>query len=319
MSGRASNSAFHCARSRSITACERMRSVSVAIRRWMSGSWSRPDARAEFGTNIDRVNTLLRIVLVDKTLAKQARASGLDHDPDIQRRIATETDRILSQAVIERDLAQWNAEFDARPDMATAARERWLAQPAKYSAPEDVQLTQILYAMPKNSRADARAKALDARGRILAGADMGGIAKSESDDAATAPTGGKIDWLPVDHLDPSVSRAISRSLHKPGDLSQPIVAEAGVYLVRLDAQRPGVQTPFDEVKASIMKDLRKEYVDTMRAKKMAAIRDDPSIVVNQPAVDALVVRIDPDFARKAVQGAGAKAGRGESKEPSPVK
>ena len=68
-----------------------------------------------------------------------------------------------------------------------------------------------------------------------------------------------------------------------------------------------------------MQDLRKEYVDTMRAKKMTAIRDDPSIVVNQPAVDALVVRIDPDFARKAMQGAGARAGRGEPKEPSLAK
>src|SRR5665213_2539506 len=319
MSGRASNSAFHCARSRSITACERMRSVSVAIRRWMSGSWSRPDARAclasVLSTRTIRNSVLTRSMLVPNS----ARASGLDHDPDIQRRIATETDRILSQAVIERDLAQWNAEFDARPDMATAARERWLAQPAKYSAPEDVQLTQILYATPKDSRADARAKALDARSRIVAGADMGGIAKSESDDAATAQTGGKVDWIPVDHLDTRVSRVISTSLHKPGDLSQPIVTEAGVYLVRLDARRPGALTPFDEAKASIMQDMRKEYVDTMRAKKMTAIRDDPSIVVNQPAVDALVVRIDPDFARKAMQGAGARAGRGEPKEPSLAK
>ncbi|MEO6748912.1 MAG: peptidylprolyl isomerase, partial [Casimicrobiaceae bacterium] len=240
-------------------------------------------------------------------------------NPDIQRRIASETDRILSQAVIERDLAQWNAEFDARPDMATAARERWLAQPANYSAPEDVRLTQILYATSKYSRADARAKALDARSRIVAGADMGGIAKSESDDAATAQAGGKVDWTPVNHLDTRVSRVISTSLHNPGDLSQPIVTEAGVYLVRLDARRPGVLTPFDEAKASIMQDMRKEYVDTMRAKKMTAIRDDPSIVVNQPAVDALVVRIDPGFARKAVEGSGARAGRGEPKEPSPAK
>src|SRR5665213_2722234 len=129
--------------------------------------------------------------------------------------------------------------------------------------------------------------------------------------------GGKVDWIPVDHLDTRVSRVISTSLHKPGDLSQPIVTEAGVYLVRLDARRPGELTPFDEAKASIMQDMRKEYVDTMRAKKMTAIRDDPSIVVNQPAVDALVVRIDPGFARRAVEGAGVR--RAEPKEPPPAK
>jgi peptidyl-prolyl cis-trans isomerase C len=253
------------------------------------------ETRDGFGTNIDRINTLLRIILVDKTLAQQARTDGVDRDPEVQRKIAAESDRILAQAVMERNQAQWEKEFDARPNMEVAARERWLVQPDKYRASEEFQATQIKYAMPKYTLDEAKQKAADARTRILAGGDMTAIAKAESDDPAAAQTGGKIDWQTMRGFgDARLGRAVA-SLRNVGDLTRPIEAEDGVYLVRLDAKRPGVQRSFDDVKASIIDDLRKEYVDTMRASKMASIRNDPSIVVNQPAVEALVTRLSPGF------------------------
>ena len=45
--------------------------------------------------------------------------------------------------------------------------------------------------------------------------------------------------------------------------------------------------------------MRKSYIDEQRTKRMAAIRNDPSIVVNQPAVDRLLVRIDPEVIKQS--------------------
>lgn len=263
------------------------------------------NTRAGFGTNIDRINTLLRVMLVDKTLAAQARADGLDKDPDLARRIAAETDRLLAQAVIDRDTEKWEKEFDARPNIEEAARERWLAQAGdKYRDPEQIRTTEIVYSLSRHSVDDARRMAEDARKRIQAGGDMTAIAKAESDDPAAATTGGKLDWKsPGDFGDAGLSRAAGL-LKDTGQVSRPIVTQDAVVLLRLDAKRPGAMKPFDDVKAAMIRDMRREYVETMRTQKMAAIRDDPSIVVNQPAVDALVVRIDPEFARKALEGAG---------------
>jgi peptidyl-prolyl cis-trans isomerase C len=254
------------------------------------------DARQGFGVNIDRINSLLRIMLVDKTLSADARAEGLDRDPEIQRKIIAETDRILAQAVIVREQEKLEKEFDSRPNLEQAARERWLAMPDRYREADQYQTTQIQYSFDKNGGADgAREKAADARRRILAGGDMNAIAKAESDDPTAAQTGGKLDWRSARAFDSRLARTIA-NLRNPGDLSRPIETDDAVVVVRMDARRPGEKKTFDDVKASIIADMRKEYVSTMMNQKMASIRNDPSIVVNQPAVEALVTRINPAFA-----------------------
>ncbi|MEO6928315.1 MAG: peptidylprolyl isomerase [Casimicrobiaceae bacterium] len=256
------------------------------------------EARAGFGTNVDRINALLRVMLVDKTLAKQARAEGIDRDPEVAGIISAETDRILAQAVMTRNEKQWEKDFDARPNIEAAAHERWLTQPDKFRKPAEIKVTHLLFSTAKRSALDARELAQAARAKIIAGADMDALVKSESEDPAAAQDGGHIDWSTAQDLDPRFARG-AFAIAKVGDVSRPIETEKGVELIRLDGKRPGAVRPYADVKASILAELRKEYVDTLRAQRMAAIRNDPAIVVNQPAVDALVVRIDPELLRKA--------------------
>jgi len=279
------------------------------------------DARAGFGTNIDRINTLLRVILVDKTLAADARAAGVDRDPDIQRKIEAETDRVLAQAMIQRARDQWEAEFNARPNLDVAARERWLAMPDRYREPEQYQATVIRYSFDKYGGSEgAREKAADARRRIVAGGDMATIAKAESDDPAAAQTGGKLDWRTQRGFDDArVGRAVG-SMRKPGDVTRPIEGDDAFYVIRLDGKRAGDKKSFDEVKSGIIADLRKEYVQTKMADKMAAIRNDPTIVVNTPAVNALVTRVDPSMLKPEAAPADAddqapRARRGRGKMP----
>lgn len=265
-----------------------------------------PDSRLGFGTDIDRINALLRTMLVDKTLADEARKSGVAADPAVVARVTAETDRVLAQAVMERNEAQWIKEFDAKPGMEQAARERWLAQPDKYRKPEEVKVTHILYAIPRHDAAQALALAQAARAKIVAGADMPAIAKAESDDPTAVDNGGQSDWAPAKRFDPRVVRAIA-GLKKIGDLSQPVKTPGGYYLIRLDARRGGEVRPFADVKDEIIGEFRRAYVDDQRQQRMAAIRNDPSIVVNQPAVDALVVRIAPQLLDKHEGDAPAPA------------
>ena len=252
-------------------------------------------ARGGFGANIDRINTALRAILVDKTLAQEARDDGLDRDPEIQRKIAAETNRILAAAVIDREREGWEKAFDARPNLEQAARERWLAQPDKYRRPDEVTFTQIKYGFASSTPEQAREKAADARRRIVAGADASAIAAAESNDPDAARTRGKVDWTSVRAIGEGRLANGIANLRNVGDVSRPLEGDDGFYVVRLDGKRPGPPRDFDNVKKSIIADMRKEYVSTMLTQKLAAIRNDPTIVVNQPAVDALVVRIDPSF------------------------
>jgi peptidyl-prolyl cis-trans isomerase C len=255
------------------------------------------DSRSGFGASIDRINTLLRAILVDKTLAIKAREEGLDKDPETQRILAAETERILATAKMRRDEKQWTDEFNARPNLEEAARERWLTQADRYREPGELQVTEIKYAVGTRSAAEAKDKASDARRRIIGGADMATIAKAESDDPAAAKTGGKLDWINSHTFDDQRLARGVYGLKDVGEVSRPIETDDAVYLFRLDARRPGEVKPFDSVKRSIIAELRKAYVDTKRNEMLTSIRNDPTVVVNEPALQALVVRIDPSIAR----------------------
>ena len=58
--------------------------------------------RAEFAANPTRLTMFLNTLLIDKTLARQARDAGLDRDPEISRRLALELDRALAKAMVEK-------------------------------------------------------------------------------------------------------------------------------------------------------------------------------------------------------------------------
>jgi peptidyl-prolyl cis-trans isomerase C len=278
-----------------------------------------PDMRPGFGTDITRINTLLSALLVNKTLSVDARAAGLDRDPEFQRRVALETERLLAQILIQKLDDDAAKEFDARPGMEVAARERWLTQPDKYRASDQVQVTHILFEVPKHKREEAQRLAQDARAKIVAGADMNALAKEISEDPSAQQNGGRLDWRSREQLDPQFARA-AFALAKPGELSPPIQSKFGIHVIRLDDKRAGGQRTFASVKDSIIAEMRRAYVEQKKIDRFAVIRNDPAIVVNEPAVEALVKRVDPELLRKATEDATAAAAQraAQPKDTSPV-
>ncbi len=278
-----------------------------------------PDARGGFGANIDRINALLRALLLEKTLAQSARDTGLDKDPEVQRQVKAEVERVLAAAQMQRNVAKWEAEFNARPNLEQAAKERWLTREDRFRGPDDVKVTVIRYSATGGSIEAAKAKATAARERILQGGDMSAIAKAESNDAS-ASAGGKLDWRSLRSLaDLGLPRGASVPREK-GEVSRVIEGPDAVWLVRLDDRRPGAKRDFEDVKPQIIADLRRDYVEQQQQTLQRSVRDDPSIVVNQPAVDALVVRIDGAVAAPAAPSAAmpgapgaAQRGKGQGK------
>ncbi|HWZ73106.1 MAG TPA: hypothetical protein VN326_16750, partial [Casimicrobiaceae bacterium] len=67
------------------------------------------------------------------------------------------------------------------------------------------------------------------------------------------------------------------------------------HVIRLDGRRPQRQKSFDEVKDQLIADMRQAYVTEQQALKVAAIRNDPALKVNQTALDTLIVPM-PDAA-----------------------
>lgn len=258
-----------------------------------------PEIRPGFANNARRVNDLLTRMLLQKSLAAQARAAKLDADPETARRLQLEADRLLSQFMVERIEAQAVAEFEANLKTYEArARELYTADRAKYATPEQLVVTHILFDTKKRDSDAARKLALDTRAKVVAGADMGQLARDLSDDPSAQRNFGKIDWFARGQMDPAFSDAAFALT--VGQLSEPVQSQFGWHVIRLDDRRAAATPPYEQVRETILGEIRKRYVDEKRDAALATIRRDPKTEMNRAAVDALVVRVDAETARRAV-------------------
>jgi peptidyl-prolyl cis-trans isomerase C len=259
------------------------------------------DIRGGFAVNSKRVTDLLIRLLVTKSLATQARAGELYKDPEAQRRRALEIDRVdagVLMAKIEQDAGQYfdthRAQFEAR------ARELYLVNQDKYRVPEQVAASHILFDLKKHSQEEALKLAQETRAKIVAGADINELARKLSDDPSAQQNGGHIDYFEKRQMDPAFADA-AFALKSVGDLSEPVLSTFGYHLIRLDGRKPGRGKSFDEVKETLVSEERGKYVADQRDLAVTAIREDPMSRINQPAVDALIVKVDPEQAKKAAE------------------
>jgi peptidyl-prolyl cis-trans isomerase C len=254
--------------------------------------------RPGFANSPQRVNDVLARLVVQKVLAAEAKELKLDKSPANAARLETEMARAMAQLRVAEIEEQAGREFDARKRQFEArARELYAADRKKYETPERVTVSHILFDLRKHSKEEGEKLARDARSKVLAGADFNQLAKEISEDPSAAANGGRIEQFARATMDPAFSNA-AFALKNPGDISDPVLSQFGWHVIKLEQHIPAGVRSYEEVRDSIMSDARKKFVDDRRDAAINAIRGDPSLKVNQSAVDALVVRVDPELVKR---------------------
>lgn len=267
-----------------------------------------PNLREGFSNDSRRVHDILSRMLLQKSLAAQARAAKIDQSPENAARIALEIDRLLASMEIATIESDAGAEFDANVARYEArARELYLVKKDAYTNPPQVSAAHILFDTTgkKYTPEEAHRKAVETRAKLVAGADFATLARELSDDRVSGEAGGELGWFVEKQMDPAFGAA-AFALQKPGDLSDPVRSAFGWHIIKLEGKRPAVLQPYSEVREKILADLRQRFVDDKRNAALAAIRDDPKTTVNAEAIDALVPKVDLDAVRRE-QGLGRPA------------
>ncbi len=256
--------------------------------------------RTEFAANNDRVSKLMNSLLETKTLAGEARANGLDKDPEVQARIALQIDRVLAMARSEQIERDAEAAFDRRRDeFVGRARELYLLERAKYTTPEQVRVTHILIKTDKHTKEEALKIASEVRARVVAdGADFAAVARQYSEDPSAKSNGGSLGWLAARQIDRAFwTGAIA--LQKQGDISEPVLTTFGYHIIRLDGKKAAELQPFDVVKEQALAEVKRDYVKGAKTAVLDQIFKDPTLQMNQPAIDSLTTKMDAETFRKA--------------------
>ena len=268
-----------------------------------------PDKREEFAASPRRLQSLLNNLLVVKTLAAQARLDGIRPQSSPASPAGLSPEQALANAELIRIDEDSARTFDARKEAFVAkAREAYALSQDKYRVPEEVRFSDIAVTIKDRGDAAALARAQEARSKVVAGEDFAKVAHEYSDDPTTREHGGALPLVSRDRLAKELAAGVF-ALTSVGEISQPIKAPTAYHVVRLDERRPARVQSFDEVRDKLLQEMRARYVAEQRDARIQAIHRDPTLVVNQKAIDALVVPYDAAAAKRgtAVPVPGSEA------------
>ncbi len=136
---------------------------------------------------------------------------------------------------------------------------------ARYITPESREASHILLSLDDRGDTDAVAAKTEElnkiKQRIADGEDFAELAKTLSEDIGSAEQGGSLGVITAGAMVPEFEEGVN-ALANVGDISDPIVTDFGVHLIKLDALSGETSTPFADVKEEVIEALKRERVDT---------------------------------------------------------
>lgn len=126
--------------------------------------------------------------------------------------------------------------------------------------PEQRDASHILLSADEGDADDQVAELIKVKARIEAGESFADIAKELSDDVGSSELGGSLGTIFPGAMVPEFEEALY-AIGAVGEVSDPVVTEFGVHLIKLDAIQEESGKPFDEVRDDIVASIKQTEAD----------------------------------------------------------
>jgi peptidyl-prolyl cis-trans isomerase C len=196
---------------------------------------------------------LLDQLIDEQALVAQARKTGLDKDPAVQRQVTAAEDRALQSAVLSKDVGPSITE----PALHTLYDQQIAGKPGD----DEVHAKHILV----ENEADAKKIIADLKG----GADFAALAKQYSKDPG-AQKGGDLGFFKKDEMVPEFANAAFAL--QPGQISQePVHTQFGWHVIEVVERRRAEPPTFDQARDELRKKTIQEGVRKAVANALAGV------------------------------------------------
>ena len=198
---------------------------------------------------------LLLDQLIDgRAIVAEARKTGLDKDPAVQRQMTDAADRALESAVLSKEVG---------PSITDAAlRARYDKDIAGKPGEEEVHAKHILV----DSEDQAKKIIADLKG----GADFAALAKQYSKDPTAAQQGGDLGFFKKDEMVPEFAAAAFAL--QPGQVSpEPVHTQFGWHVILLVERRRAPAPTFEQARDELRQEMIKEGVKKAVAQARADV------------------------------------------------
>lgn len=258
--------------------------------------------RAEVLASRSRLAKILENLLINKTLATQARTAGLDKEPGIIRQIDNSADKLLAQEQIDRVMRAVVV-----PDFTKSARELYQLDIEKYSVPETVHASHILVDTKSRTPEEALQRIRQAREQAVAGSKkFDELATEYSDDPSVKTNKGDLGFFAASRMVKPFAE-VAFAMSTPGEISEPVKTGFGYHIIQFHEKKPKIARSFEEVQDKIIAGERDKYLNEYRKKMLADILMDPSLKLNEEAADHFLTK-KPDAAAKPDSSGTGKRG-----------
>lgn len=257
--------------------------------------------RDEMRMAYERVATIADNMFIARTLAARAREAGLDKDPAVQKRLQQVQDGVLADLYVqkvEKEVAIGNLE--------QRARELYKADQARYVTKEEVYVQHILVNLAGRTRATALERANQAAAEAKAGDDFLTVATRYSDDPDKRNNGGDLGYnSPTTFVEP-VRKAIG-TMKTKGEIVGPVESEFGFHVLKFIDRKPPKPIPYEAVSKKIIEAERERLRKQRTEALVAEVRNSSTVVIHRDNVEKLVIPVDLEIARKAMEDKSAAA------------
>jgi len=172
----------------------------------------------------------------------------------------------------------------------------YLEHTKQYETPEERQAAHILISVAPNATAAEKSAATEKANQILKEvqknpADFAELAKKYSQDTGSAAQGGDLGMFGRGAMVKPFEDAVFQM--SAGQIKGPVASDFGLHIIKLTAIKPGKSRSLDEVKDTIVSELKKQKA----SKKFAEVADNFSNIVYEqgdslkPAAEAMKLSI----------------------------
>lgn len=194
---------------------------------------------------------LLNQLIDRKLLAQEADKAKIADQPEVQKRLATQRERVLQEAFLAREIKDKITEQRLRAQYDKTVKDG--------AREDEVKASHILV----ESEADAKKLSADAK----AGADFAALAKAKSKDPGAA-NGGDLGYFKRESMVPEFATAAFAL--KVGEISSPVKSPYGWHVIKVVDRRqappPSFEASAEELKEQVAEEVVGELLAGLRGK-----------------------------------------------------
>lgn len=237
--------------------------------------------RTEFLMSRQRLAKMVEGILINKTLALEARQNGLDKDPKVAAEILNQTEKVLAKY-----RGQQLKKVPPDAQLLSKAREDYLVNKDKFKRPKEYRIWFFQVSRLGRTNEETRRLAESFLKRAKEpGTSLTDLARQFSDDPTADQNGGEAKPVPPETLDPAIAQVVTKM--KPGEFSGVIESHNSFYLVKLLEIIPEINFTFEQLKGDLMQDARNAYQGASLENYLNTIRQDPTLKLDADALDAI--------------------------------